>query len=169
MPKLSDFYNKKDKESREELKKILDRMLIYAKSLTRNLHDAEDLLQNAIVKALSREDKFDGKFLKAWLRTIILNTYRDNLRKYNPVLPNNDDFDAGVDASVSLETEIILTDLEKCMENFTERDKEIFYLVGDRYTSEEIAEDMDMTPGNVRQILSRKRPELDTCLEGKAA
>tara|TARA_B100000035_G_C20978700_1_gene544414 strand:- start:524 stop:1033 length:510 start_codon:yes stop_codon:yes gene_type:complete len=169
MPKLSDFYNKKDKESRDELKEILNRMLIYARSLTGNLNDAQELLQNAIVKALDREDKFDGKFLKAWLRTIILNTFRDNLRKYNPVIPNNGDFDAGVDTSVSLETEIILTDLEKCLENFTERDREIFYLVGDRYTSEEIAEDMNMTPGNVRQILSRKRPELDICLQGEAA
>ena len=169
MPKLSDFYNKKDKKSINELKKILERMLIYAKSLTRNLHDAEDLLQNAIVKALSREDQFDGKFLKAWLRTIILNTYKDNLRKYNPVLPNNDDFDAGADSSASLETEIILSDLEKCMENYKERDKEILFLVGKEYTSDEIAKDMDMTPGNVRQILSRKRPELDACLEGKAA
>ena len=91
------------------------------------------------------------------------------MRKYNPVLPNNDDFDAGADSSASLETEIILSDLEKCMENYKERDKEILFLVGKEYTSDEIAEDMDMTPGNVRQVLSRKRPELDACLEGKAA
>ena len=33
----------------------LDRMLIYTKSLTRHLHDAEDLLQNSLVKALSKK------------------------------------------------------------------------------------------------------------------
>lgn len=162
MPRISEL-------NRTELREFLDRMLIYTKSLTRHLHDAEDLLQNSLVKALSKEDNFDGTHLKAWFRTIVLNTFRDNLRKYNPVLPNNDDFDAGADSSASLETEIILSDLEKCMENYKERDKEILFLVGKEYTSDEIAEDMDMTPGNVRQVLSRKRPELDACLEGKAA
>ena len=46
----------------------------------------------------------------------------------------------------SLETEIVFSDLEKCMENYKERDKEILFLVGKEYTSDE-KEDMDMTPG----------------------
>ena len=50
MPRISEL-------NRTELREFLDRMLIYTKSLTRHLHDAEDLLQNSLVKALSKEDK----------------------------------------------------------------------------------------------------------------
>ena len=49
--------------------------------LTRNTADAEDLVQDTFVKAFRFADRFErGTNLKAWLFTILHNTYRNRLR-----------------------------------------------------------------------------------------
>ncbi len=53
-----------------------------ALQLTRNVADAEDLTQNAVVKALRFHDKFkEGTYIKAWLLTILRNTFINEYRK----------------------------------------------------------------------------------------
>jgi len=50
--------------------------------LTRNAADADDLTQNTLVKALRFHDKFrDGTYIKAWLLTILRNTFINEYRK----------------------------------------------------------------------------------------
>ena len=52
-----------------------------AMRLTRNRADAEDLVQDTIVKALRFQDRFTrGTNLRAWLYTILHNTWRNRLR-----------------------------------------------------------------------------------------
>ncbi len=156
---------------KDELDSIMTRLLIYAKSLTKNLSDAQDLTQKTLLKAMEREEQFDGKHIKAWLRTIMLNTFKDDLRKKKPntFTDSNIEDPAIDDQGASAETESVMTDLENCLEHYPEREKEIFRLIGQEYTPDEIAEDMGLSAGNVRQIMFRKRPELAECLEGRAA
>ena len=46
----------------------------HAMRLTSNIYDAEDLIQETIVRALVNEDKFqEGTNIKAWLFTIMKN------------------------------------------------------------------------------------------------
>lgn len=53
-----------------------------ARSLTRNVADAEDLVQDTYVKAFRFADRFrSGTNLKAWLRTILINTHRNACRR----------------------------------------------------------------------------------------
>ena len=50
--------------------------------LTRNTADAQDLVQYAIVRALRFHEKFqEGTYLKAWLLTILRNTFINDYRK----------------------------------------------------------------------------------------
>ena len=157
---------------KNELDSVMSRLLIYAKSLTKYLGDAQELTQATLLKALEREEKqFDGKHLRAWLRKIMLNTFKDQLRKKKPNTFTDSNIENPTinDQSASAETESILTDLENCLENYPEREKEIIRLIGQEYTPDEIAEDMGLSAGNVRQIMFRKRPELAECLEGRAA
>ncbi|MEL6251382.1 MAG: sigma factor, partial [Bacteroidota bacterium] len=51
--------------------------------LTRDLEEANDLIQDTLVKALSNRDKFrDGTNLKAWLYTIMKNTFITNYHRF---------------------------------------------------------------------------------------
>ena len=54
----------------------------FALKLTKDLDDAKDLLQDTMVKAFLNKEKFaDGTNLKAWLYTIMKNTFITNYQK----------------------------------------------------------------------------------------
>jgi len=58
--------------------------MLYAVALrlTHNTADAEDLTQNTLVKALRFHDKFkQGTYIKAWLLTILRNTFINEYRR----------------------------------------------------------------------------------------
>lgn len=59
-----------------------DMLYAVALRLTRNPTEAEDLTQNALVKALRFHDKFrEGTYIKAWLLTILRNTFINEYRR----------------------------------------------------------------------------------------
>ena len=54
----------------------------HAMRLTRDSHDAEDLIQETIIRALTNEDKFqEGTNIRAWLFTIMRNIFINDYRK----------------------------------------------------------------------------------------
>jgi len=60
----------------------IDMLHAVAMRLTRNAADAEDLTQNTLVKALRFHDKFkEGTYIKAWLLTILRNTFINEYRR----------------------------------------------------------------------------------------
>jgi len=60
----------------------LDMLYAVALRLTRNTTDAQDLTQNTVVKALRFHDRFkDGTYIKAWLLTILRNTFINEYRR----------------------------------------------------------------------------------------
>lgn len=60
----------------------MDSMFISALRLTQNHADAKDLQQDALVRALRFHHKFEqGTYIKAWLQTILRNTFINNYRK----------------------------------------------------------------------------------------
>lgn len=64
-----------------EALRLLDPLFATALRLTRNRSDAEDLVQDTFVKALRFSGQFTpGTNLKAWLYTILHNTWRNRRR-----------------------------------------------------------------------------------------
>jgi RNA polymerase sigma-70 factor (ECF subfamily) len=54
----------------------------FAMRLTKNYDDANDLVQDTLVKAFLNKDKYaDGTNLKAWLFTIMKNTFITNYQR----------------------------------------------------------------------------------------
>ena len=67
---------------REELLGELSDLLRFARSIARNEHLAQDLVQDTMIRAMERGDQFrsDGN-LGAWLRSILRNLAIDRVRK----------------------------------------------------------------------------------------
>ena len=64
-----------------EVLRYLESLYATALRLTRNRADAEDLVQDTLVKAFRFSDKFEpGTNLRAWLSTILHNTWRNRVR-----------------------------------------------------------------------------------------
>jgi len=61
---------------------LVPKLRAYARALTRNWVDADDLVQETLTKALRYHDKFaEGTQLKAWLFTIMRNTHFTAVKK----------------------------------------------------------------------------------------
>ena len=72
---------------------LQDHLKNFANKLTSNNYESDDLVQETLLKALRFRDKFvDSTNLKAWLFTIMKNTYINDYRKKkraNTILENS--------------------------------------------------------------------------------
>lgn len=59
-------------------------LLRAANVLTRNHHDAEDLVQDTLTRAYRFIDSFDGRFPRAWLMTIMRNVHQSRVLRKRP-------------------------------------------------------------------------------------
>src|SRR6056297_4282422 len=75
-----------DQRFRDQVLTELPVLLRVARRLTQDGHDAEDLVQDTLVRAYRAFDRFDGRYPRAWLLTILRNTHRNQLRKRRPDL-----------------------------------------------------------------------------------
>jgi RNA polymerase sigma-70 factor (ECF subfamily) len=69
----------------------LDVLLRVAHSLTRNHADAEDLVQDTLLRAYKAIERFDGRYPRAWLLTILRNTHINRNRRRRPELLRDPD------------------------------------------------------------------------------
>lgn len=66
-------------------------LLRVARSMTQNHADAEDLVQDTLVRAYRGIDRFDGRHPRAWLLTILRNTNINRNRTRRPMLSRDVD------------------------------------------------------------------------------
>lgn len=143
----------------------------FALSLTSNSEDAKDLLQDTIMKALVYKDKFtDATNLKAWLYTIMKNTFINNYRKavkVNQVIDNTKDLyfmnipqNSGVASPVS---QISMKDINLAIESLSDELKVPFKMFFEGYKYKEIADQFNLPIGTVKSriFLARKQLMLD--------
>jgi RNA polymerase sigma-70 factor (ECF subfamily) len=71
---------------REQVLPELEVLYRVARRLTRTPTEAEDLVQDALLRSYRSFDGFDGRYPRAWLLTILRNTHYNRLRKRRPDL-----------------------------------------------------------------------------------
>jgi RNA polymerase sigma-70 factor (ECF subfamily) len=69
----------------------VDVLLRVAMTLTRQPADAEDLVQDTLIRAFRACDRFDGSHPRAWLLTILRNTHANRARGRRPGLLDDPD------------------------------------------------------------------------------
>lgn len=90
----------------------LEVMYRTARSLTRNQTDAEDLVQDTLLRAFRAIDRFDGRYPRAWLLTIMRNANINRARKKRPDLLDDPDltFERSVDFAETTGPEELVID-----------------------------------------------------------
>lgn len=142
--------------------------------LTRNRADAEDLVQDTVVKALRFADRFTpGTNLKAWLYTILHNTWRNRRRDASRDTVDVDSSIVDEAASlpggpVALETperillrETLDADLQAALDELPDAFREAVWLRDvEEFTYAEIAAMLEVPIGTVMSRISRGRRAL---------
>ncbi len=70
---------------RQHVEPEIEVMLRVALSITSSQADAEDLVQESLLRAYKAIDRFDGRYVRAWLLTILRNTNVSMHRRQRPI------------------------------------------------------------------------------------
>lgn len=152
---------------RTQVLELLPALRAFARSLTRNRTEADDLVQETFLKALSNIDKFDpGTNLRAWLFTILRNTYYTEIRKRRR---ESDGMSALAQQDTNMgpgqEWSVTLSSLKEALELLPSDQREALVLVGAAGLSyEEAAEVCNCALGTIKSRVNRARAKLLTLM-----
>lgn len=137
----------------------------YALALTRDRDIAEDLVQDTLARALSREHLWHGGSLRAWLFTILTNLDR-NRRRALAVRPGVDELDEHRFGTPPQDA-LMKRAIERGVAALPEEQRQVLLLVAlEGLSYREVAEVQDVPIGTVMSRLSRARAALRAALEG---
>lgn len=148
---------------RAQVLELLPALRAFARSLTRNRTEADDLVQETLLKALSNIEKFDpGTNLRAWLFTILRNSYYTDMRKkrresdgLSALAHQDHNIGPGQDWSVTLSS------LKEALAQLPDDQREALVLVGAAGLSyEEAADVCGCALGTIKSRVNRARAKL---------
>ena len=158
----------------------IDSLYGLALRLTRRAADAEDLVQDTYLKAFRSAHQFEaGTNLKAWLFTILHNTFRNNRRHdgRNPVdvdsdaverAPNEGPADQSPEQLLSRQT--LDVDLQAALDALPDAFRQAVWLRDvEELPYAEIAQVLDVPIGTVMSRISRGRRALSEGLHARRA
>ncbi len=158
----------------------IDSLYGAAMRLTRNQADAEDLVQDTYVKAFRFSGQYqDGTNLKAWLHTILHNTFLNTRRqaRRDPVVVDGEAVDhagAAMGRAPTLTPEQLLlretldTDLQAAIDALPEAFRQAVWLRDvEEFSYKEIADILEVAPGTVMSRISRGRRMLSERLAAR--
>lgn len=156
---------------RNALAELLPRLWRFAVMLTRDRDDADDLLQSACERALSRHHQFrPGTRLDSWMYSIIHSIWKNDIRRENtrrdimarmPEMPN------AVDGERVVSGKIFLSEVLSLLERLPEQQAATVLLVYvDGLSYDEAATVLDIPVGTVMSRLARARLALGRLLDG---
>jgi RNA polymerase sigma-70 factor (ECF subfamily) len=145
----------------------------FALRLTRDMDDAADLLQDTVLKAFVHKDKFsEGTNLKAWMYTIMKNTFITNYQKLvkrrtfidtteNLHFINSTQFTTRNDG----EQKFTMDDIQKALSTLENSFREPFMMYFHGYKYHEISDKLSIPIGTVKNRIHLARKELKDVLK----
>ncbi len=140
----------------------------FALSLTHNSEDASDLLQDTYVKAITYREKFEESTnLKAWLFTIMKNTFINNYRrsvKTKELISKGDEIALNrafkQNSYDHSDSRIAAKEIIRNIEQLEDQYKVPFTRYYNGYKYEEIAQEMKLPLGTVKSRIFIARKQL---------
>jgi len=139
----------------------------FATSLCGSVTLADDLVQDALLKAWTHASKFQpGTSLRAWLFTILRNSYYSQYRRrFREVQDSDGVYARDVAVAGNQESHLDLADFRKAMGHLPPEQREVLMLVGaSGLTYEETAAICGVEVGTIKSRLSRARAKLSDLL-----
>jgi RNA polymerase sigma-70 factor (ECF subfamily) len=156
---------------RSDVVALIPALRAFAWSLSHNAADADDLVQEALTKAWAHRDRFEpGTNLRAWLFTILRNTYYTSLvRRRREVSDESGKYAATLSAPATQDWSMALKNLQASLQRLPTEHREALILVGAAgMTYEEAAEVCGCALGTIKSRVNRARAKLLKLLDEEA-
>ncbi|KPQ05893.1 MAG: RNA polymerase sigma-70 factor, ECF subfamily [Rhodobacteraceae bacterium HLUCCA12] len=150
-------------DPREEIIEHLQALRAFALNLTRNGASADDLVQDTLLKAWTKFDLYrPGTNLRAWLFTILRNTFYSKHRKRaREVADVEGQMAARLATKPDHDGRLALADLATAFAKLPDEQREVLVLVGAMgFSVEEAAETCGCAVGTVKSRANRGRRAL---------
>ncbi len=148
---------------REDVVGQIPSLRAFAWSLSHNRSDADDLVQETLIKAWTHRDKFEpGTNLRAWLFTILRNTYYTAVvKRRREVADEEGRHAAALSEAPSQEWSVAVHALRAALAKLPDEHREALVLVGAAGLSyEEAAEICGCALGTIKSRVNRARARL---------
>jgi len=148
---------------RDDVVALIPALRAFAWSLSHNGSDADDLVQDTLIKAWTNREKFEiGTNLRAWLFTILRNTYYTNvLRRRREVRDEDGSYASTLRAAPTQEWSVAMRSLQAALQQLPDEHREALILVGAAGLSyEEAAEICGCALGTIKSRVNRARARL---------
>ena len=157
-----------DAEFKVLLREAIPHMRAFARGLTRDPHAADDLAQDALLRAWDRRAQFRAQTnFRAWVMTIVRNQfYSDKRRSWRQVQLDDDQARETLPAPVDQDEVMALDDVRRALAELSEEHREALLLVGaGGYAYHEAAEICGCAVGTMKSRVNRARIRLQEVLK----
>lgn len=154
-----------------ELISTIPHLRAFARSLTGESDMADDLVQDAIVRALAARQQYTpGTNFKAWIFTILRNLHVNNLRRRKFRAEPIDEISPEVWSVLPRQdAKLEIDDFQRALAKLSPEQREVLILVGaSGFSYEDAAEICECAVGTIKSRLSRARRDLFKLLTGDA-
>jgi RNA polymerase sigma-70 factor (ECF subfamily) len=149
----------------------LPHLRAFAVLLSHDRSLADDLVQEAVVRALAHADQFQpGTNFKAWITTILRNSYFNVIRQRSRAAPMSAVApDAEPTTTGGQEEQVGMRDFERAFTTLPSAQREALLLVGaSGFSYEDAAEVAGCAVGTMKSRVARGRTQLTRLLDGDA-
>lgn len=154
---------REDPSWREEVVGMIPALRAFAWSLCHNGSDADDLVQDTLIKAWTNREKYEpGTNLRAWLFTILRNTYYTQVtRRRREVRDETGEYASTLKSPPTQDWTVAMRTLQDALRELPPEHREALILVGAAGLSyEEAAEICGCALGTIKSRVNRARAKL---------
>lgn len=143
----------------------------YARTLTRNAADADDLVQTCLMRAIIKIDSFAaGTNLRAWLVTILFNSFIDGFRRNRraqEACDTSETMQMGLFTPANQFCRIQVNEVEQALAALPAKQRSTLMMIAlEDMSYDEVARITEVPVGTVRSRLSRARHAVIDRVEG---